>query len=545
MLKKMLSLLLAMVFCFALFAGCGGNTDDTTAAPQNDTTASVETTEATEPAYTTPDMSGIKITQYARANVDYDPEGSYVNKAVEKHLGLDLEIIELDSATEQINNMIAEKKPPELLFVNNYTHANWAGHGNDGAFINLYEYLDQMPNVKAYVEDPANAAHVKAFTYSEGVMYALPISTDGAASVTTFLYRKDVFDANNLKWPTNQEEFVQVLRDLKKIYPDSQPFVMRWLTKNMQGAQAFGHLWGGIHLLKGHYGTYFTLDEDGNYYLAQIGTAYKEMAQFFHDLTAEGLMHGSSMTIDNAGWEEAFASGKSFIGYDNVQRLPVLNAAGQALNPDFLMVAGEAFNFGTHAKETDVVSTSFPAAATSYGWMVGSTSGEETINNVLKYVDWLYSEEGITMTNWGIEGESYVVNEDGTKSFKEGFLDANGGLTATGLYQPEMSGYQDFETYMASCTPYLAESIAIGQKHLYNSPAQYYLTYNEEEQFVWDTYATTMYNYINGEWGKFVLGHRDFSEWDNLLQELKDKYHYDEILKIHESALARVLEEQA
>ena len=544
MLKTMLALLLALVFCFALLAGCGGNTDDTTAAPADDTTAApAATTEATEPEYTSPDMTGKTITIYRTTNSDYDTPNCYATGAIEKTLGVDLNWIELAEMESNVKTMIAEKKPPELMYINNYTHTNWAGFALDGAFINFMDYMDQMPNVKAYLADPENAPAVAKFSYSETEMYAIPIGSTGSSTARAFLYRKDIFDKHNIEIPTNQEEFVATLRKLKELYPNSMPFVMRSMDgTNIQGAQAWGYLFGASHVNRGAYGTFFTLDDNGEYYMAQTSQAYKEMAQFIVDMTKEGLMHASTMTIDTAGWQEALASDTSFITYDKIDRIPQIVNVGKDLNPDFVLAAFAPFNFGTHATQTDVVATGRAGGATSQGFMVSAVIDEEERNDILTYIDWLYSEEGLMVTNWGIEGESYEVLEDGSISYIDSFLEAQNGVK-TGLNAQGICGHKLFEPFLDTCDEEMAKGLVMAQEFCDRATQQYPLLYNEEEQAVWDTYAETLYTTAQGEWSKFALGQKDFAEWDSFLQLLKDSYHYDEVKAIHDSALERVLAE--
>lgn len=528
MTKRLIALLLALVLCVGVLAACGPKDDPTTESNKgNESTGTV-----TEGPYVKPDLTGVKITYYAPDDTDVVMEDTWLDSAIEKYLGLDLEIVE----GADLTGLYAAKKAPELLYLNAYSHTD-IQLGEDGAFINIYDYLDKMPNVKKYLEDPANAANVAKYTVSEGVMYYLPITQNGGnAGKYAFLYRKDIFEANNLKFPTNQNEFVDTLKKLKEIYPDSMPFVMRNMTKHMQGAQAFGHLWGGIHLLMGNYNTIFTLDADGKYYLGATSNAYKEMAQFFKELTDQGLMHQSSMTIGTTDWYTAMGNGKSFITYDKVDRLPDMNKNIKALNPDAVCVAGAPFNFGTYAKTATVVSTSFAAAATGYAYGIGETANKE---NVMKYVDWLYSEEGQIFTNYGIENESYKV-VDGKIDFIDSFLEAQGGLKKAGLWCPWLSGVTDFKAYIASADETIAESLEVAAPYEFQSPTQVALQYNDVEKLVWDTFATSAYNYALAEFSKFILGQRDFATWDDVNKELETTYHLKELLQIHESALARV-----
>lgn len=536
--KRLIALFLALVLCVGMLAACGGNGDETTAG-NDDTTAGTnggdDTTASGE--YVAPNMTGVKITQYMPDNSDYNPEDTWLNKQVEEYLGLDLNIIE----GADVNNMIAGGKAPELEFTNAFD-ATFVDTAKSGAYVNIYDHLDKMPNVKAYLEDPVNAEDVAKFLISEGELYNIPVHQDGGSPSTNnaFLYRKDIFEKNNLTFPTNQDEFYETLKTLKTLYPESYPFVLRRMSGNIQGAQGFGHLWGGIHLLTGNYSTIFTLDANGEYYLGTTSQAYKEMAEYFIKLTNEGLMHPSTMTLDNDQWYATFTSDTSFITYDKIDRMPTFQASGVELNSDFQIAAAAPFNFGSYAATTDVVSVGFPST-TGYSYAIGNTSN---IDNVCTYLNWLYSDEGYLMTNWGIEGVSFETDADGNKSLKEGFIANNGGnLTMTGLSQAAMSGHIDAMAYAAAQEEYMREAMEIILPYDGLSPKQYKLSYNESEQFIWDTYATAAYQYATKEWCKFVLGERDMSTWDAVTQELKDTYNLDILLKIHQDALARMLAE--
>ena len=527
--KRVISLILAMVCSLMLLSGCGTATNETQPEENNQTVI----------GYVAPDLSGVKITQYMPANTDYDPEKTWLNTAIENYLGLDLEIVEADGLGTLLRDMVAQWNLPDLIWTNGYSHSAYAvGYGEEqGAFINILKYLDAMPNVKAYLEDPANAKTVAAYTYKEGQMYAIPVKQTGSAAVYTFLYRKDIFEKHNLQWPTNQEEFVAVLRKLKELYPNSQPFVMRNMTKNIQGAQVMGHLWGASHIVPGNQA--FTLGKDGTYYFAPMGKAYQEMAQFFYDMIGEGLMNKSSMRIDAAGWQKSFYNNESFITYDKVDRLPILNEGGQAVNPDFKMVGGEPFNMGSYAETTDVVSTSFAGGISAYAYMIGDNAN---LDNVLAYVDWLYSDEGVEMTNWGVEDESFIIDAKGNKIFAEGFIEDQGSWNNTGLCKPANSGVVDFDAYTASCDGDMAASLEIGQKYAGTGPEQIALEFTEDEQLLLKTYASGLYQKACSEWMKFVEGQNDFAQWDEVFAYYKEIYMYDALQKAHQDAYQRMQE---
>ena len=528
MAKKLISLILAMVLCFGVLAACNGNSGDEPFVPIDPNTGE----------YVTPNLNGAKVQIYTSPIASTTKiNDNYTTKLVEKTLNMDLEYMEIDSFGNAYETLV--KDIPDITYFTGY-NASYTGYGDDGAYINILEYLDYMPNVKAFYEEYKDSGIFDKYIVRDGVMYALPVLITGSAANYVYLYREDIFKENNLTWPTNQADFEATLRTLKEKYPSSYPFVMRNLTGSMSGATTWSYLWGTPIVTYSSYSTLFTLRDDGTYELGWIGDGMKEMAQYMQKLTKEGLMHPSSFGMDANGWTAAIGAGDSFITFDKVDRIPTLNAAGRGVKEDFNMVAGAPFNMGTYATKTNVVSTSFSNPTTSAIHIIGDNANKA---NSIAYIDWLYSEEGIELTNWGVKGESYDVDENGKKYLIESWYKNYSALIECGLEQLISTGVQDFDVYIATCDESLAESLRISLEYTGKSAYQYPLKYTEEEQMIWDTYVKSTTSFIRGEWAKFAIGKEDgytFDNWGRMLEDLKKSYGYDLVLKMHQDALARM-----
>lgn len=537
--KRALALVLALVLCLGVLAGCSEETPATTPSTNAPTSGNTPSTNATTtvPVVTTPDFGGWKLVMYGPDNKDLEEEGSYLNKLVEKHLNIDWEINEVPSGTDPIATMLAEGKIPTLVYDNGFVPDQLIQDYNDGIYINIYDYLDKMPNLKAHLEsdDPKIKADVAKYTLEDGLMVAIPITQSGVATNYGYFYRADLFEKEKLTFATTQDEFYNLLKTLKTKYPASYPFVLRQLTGNMQQlSDGWGVTWGQKthHTLRGYNGTWFMHDEAGKYYVGQTSDGYKEMAQYFVKLTNEGLLHPSSMTLDTAGWNEAFASETSFISYDKMDRIPSILAA--CANIQGVRLVGAApIAMGTNG--SNIVN---PIAATGSSFKIGNDKA--TLENTLKFVDWLYSEEGITMTNWGKEGESYTVDANGKKAMKKEFIDAQGSLTLSGLSVRGLVGYVDFDSYISTLNEDMKTSLELTAPYQAGF-AQTQVTLNEDEKLVDDTYGQAWYTYANGELAKFMLGQRDFSTWDAFKTELMKDYKGEELMKAHQAALDRAL----
>lgn len=516
MLKKILSVILALTMVAGL-VGCGG-----TEIKDPDVTIDAADLET----YETPNLNGETLDLYMPANDDFDAEGSYADQVISKALNVNVVYHELDSFDEQYYPMMAEGIIPSLTSANSWTDDN-NKMGEDGAYINIYDYLDAMPNVKKFLEEnEAAQAFIRDCSAASGVLYAIPIVESGNAECSGYIYRQDIFEANDMTFPTTQDELYNTLKQLKTLYPESYPFVMRHMNGNMNGVSRWAPTWGSTNQEPGVINTYLTL-QNGNYVLSPATQGYKEIAAYMKQLLEEELMHPSTMTLDGAGWIEAFASGTSFISFDKMDRLPSINQAGQAVDPNFKVVGAAPIAMGTNGR----AETQAPNA-TIRTFMIGKNDQLET---TLKFVDWLYSEEGIIATNWGVEGESYKVNADGEKELTL----ADGTFGTSGLGKYGVVGFKDFDAYLASVDEDLADSIRTCLEKATADP-QVRLVYNEEDQLTINTYGKPCYRYAVGEVTKFIMGMRDFSEWDTYLEEL-ETYHLSELVEIHEKAYAEAM----
>ena len=193
MLKKTLALLLVLVMTVGVLAGCNETKDPNTDNPSN------ENGEL--------NFNGETLDVYLAANNDLDVEGSYADQIISKAVNLNLVFHELDNFDAQYNPMLAEKKIPSLTLRNSWTVEN-NKLGEDGAMINIYDHLDKMPNVKAFMETEDGKLFAGNVSAADGVLYAVPLVETGKAATYGYIYRKDVFDANNTK--TTSKKFDSV-----------------------------------------------------------------------------------------------------------------------------------------------------------------------------------------------------------------------------------------------------------------------------------------------------------------------------------------------
>ena len=154
----------------------------------------------------------------------------------------------------------------------------------------------------------------------------------------------------------------------------------------------------------------------------------------------------------------------------------------------------------------------------------------------------LYSDKGIELTNWGVEGESFEIVY-GIKQFLPdsggyyGFRYVSSGLGVLGL-----CGYFDCDTYYASQEQNVVEAINLFSRYNNETGKGYRLTYTENEQRIFDTYFQRTYDICLARFQEFIEGRKDPAyDWDAFVDEINYMVP-DEMITIHNAALERYLQ---
>ncbi len=529
MFKRLLALMLAMVMCLGLLVGCGNNGDDETTSkqgtPDSDDAGSYDGELLfDEPFY-------IECVTYSVT--DAERNNSEAVKAIRQATNVYLSYTELDSFDQQYALMLTDQEIPDLSFF--WSNEFAPVYGPKGAFIDLMEYIDKMPNVKKAMETYPVA--FSEYINEDGSMYALPMITTGSTGAYQYLYRKDIFEKHDLTWPTNQEEFYNVLKKLKELYPNSYPFCLRNLDT------------GGLAYFANHYGcdmttptatfTYVSLNhETGEWYQAESSTAMRECVTFINKLIDEGLMLKTSLTLDTDGWQTAFASEKCFITYDKLDRLEVLNPIIQDENPDAKLVGGAPFAMGTNGtpyiKKAD--------GSTTYNFAVGR---DANVNKMVVFLDWLYSDEGIEVTNWGLRGKHYTVNEEGENVYTDYCYEIAeeehiGIKFATSFGYPGICAISDYEAYLTSLDADTIASYRTAETLQQRQGQPILSSYNDSEQMVIDMYGLSLLNWSRQTMVEFMSGERECTdaEWDWFTSEVENR-HLSQLIAAHKSCYER------
>lgn len=517
--KKCLSLILAAVLYLGMAAGC--KSGDKSSAASSGTQIADTASQDSGPLFSKP----VNISMMIRSNPSWPFQKDwYVKKLIKDEANVDLEVTAVpeEGYQSKANVMFASGKLPDLIWCIGNDLARQ--YGPQGALVDVLKHADEMPNFKKWYG--ANTDYALNFLSADGALYQMPEQGADESNRQGWLYRKDVFDKLKIPVPTNQDEFYNALKKLKEAYPKSYPFVFRDALEVKMSLMAPS--WGSDYpdAVDGRMMRY---DYDaGKWFFGPTNDGYKEMLQFYNKLYKEGLMMPNVLSIDTKGWQDAISNNDSFVTLDYLSRIGFFNTAMRQTNPDFTMAYMDSPSFGTNGVNKIAYS-----AKDILGFVVSNQS--KHLDEVLKYLDWMYSDKAVDLLSWGREGETYKTENGGRKWID--YTTAADVKKGTGF---ETDGFYQIFNFDAEFATFGDEiKTAVKQSRASDMKRQPVLSYTQDEMEIYDTAGTSILNYVAEETSKFILGERGFDTWDDYVKHIND-LGLDQLKKIHEDSYTRI-----
>lgn len=382
--KRIFTLMLAVLMVAGLFAGCSGNGSDSSKEwlkPDN-----VDLT-ADKP------WEGYTVTMAFYSNYDIDAN-AWLFQKIKEETGIIIEPICYTSTVyfEKLGGWIATRDLPDLFTSGNLDKTEIDMYGSQGALVNLNDpdVLDLIPSFKEiYIDDAENYALYSQYFTEDGAMYCIPVYDMSRDVNHCLMYREDVFEDLGIEPWTDTESFLNALRALKKAYPDSYPFTGSDFFM-MVGRMAYSFNTNGLG---------FAYDYDTEkWYSGVTSTEFRELANLLQTMFKEGLIDPDIFTNTSAEVDAMMLNNKSFVTHNWIGRMAVENPAGQKLNSDFHIVPGNAIGNGKFLK-LDKFDGQGGLHVTN-----GPNQGA-----ALAVVEWLFSDEGSYIASVGVEGDNYEV----------------------------------------------------------------------------------------------------------------------------------------
>jgi putative aldouronate transport system substrate-binding protein len=428
--------------------------------------------------------------------------------------------------TEKFNILVASGDIPDIMVNADKEVLNRGGV--NGVFEPLNDYMDKyMPNVKKALSEKGDAE--KMIKNDNGKTYYLGRLT-AVKAANTFLVRQDWLDKLGIKAPTTTDEMYNMLKLFKEKDPngngknDEIPFTCRGKLTSLSGfMEGFGL-----------YGKDAFNVENGKVKYTYTDARYKNALVYLNKLYKEKLIDNEYTTNDLNTWQSRLTNGTSGLTYDMFVRADFLNNLMK--NDSNAKFTGVMPLKGTDGKAVTKDQQKLIGAATS----VSSKSKYKV--EIAKFFNWMYSEEGVLVTNFGVEGDQYTkangqpqytdkVMKDPKKSalivlYGDGFRD-NWPYKTDIRYENAMGSEQQNK---------LRDSI---DSHVIpNYPDS--LTYTDEERKVMTSKYTQIQTYWDEMANKFILGTESLDKFDDFAKKI-DSMGIQDVLKVQQSAYDRFM----
>jgi len=413
--------------------------------------------------------------------------------------------------------------------------------GPQGLLLPISDYLDQMPHVKAMLEEHADEAEL--LKASDGKIYKIPTVKTADVNTQGFCIRADVLKANGIDPDSikTMDDLFDALMTLKEANGGKAVYGIRSgsnLTEFTYFARAFG---------------VYSIDFIGNLQYNNETKKYeypiesqnlKDAVAYFAKLYKNGILPADCMTMSDQQWDAANKANELFFFVDNCPNLPNFNQNLWNMGVDdaeYICIMSPAYNGTVYpwkaGRELD----------SSWGFVISAKS--KSLEGVFSYIDWLYNKENLEYLVFGIEGETSVRDQNGrlvnTMSGEEGtkLNTENYGFGMNWnwcVYRPAFPYLQWDKTALVYYPDELTQGV-IAQyeavlEDLYLLPPDSVLSFTEEQNDDLKDYKTPIDTFIQENVASFILNQKSMDEWDSFVEGF-NKMNPDRVVEIYNEAL--------
>lgn len=538
--KSVLTFLISMIMVITLFSSCTDNGTTETPAPStsaqtSEAPAEISGSQVTFPLVDEPvtftsfcSMQDARtITTYAE-NMYYQEMGKLTNVYFEFHHPA------ANGAGEAFNLMMASQEYDDVIrgFYSYYAP------GVDDAIsqeiiVPLNGFLDRLPNLMSKIGDDKNL--LRQMLTDSGNYWMLPcFLTEEQGAWGGPVVRKDLLD----KFGMNSPETIADWEVMLTAYRDEAGMPDGPMSLSPSGFSPLLTISSAYGVAASFGSGFGWINKDGVATATPLEPGYKEYLQLMNDWYTKRLIDQDFTT---AGF--------------------MVSAMPDVLNGK-IGVTDSTYDLSTFSRSFNEDQASWEMAAVSlpvknkgdilhlrqsqeilrpgYSDAISTSVASEDIGTLLSYYDYMYSDEGSLLANWGVENVTFTYDSNGKPQYTElilnnsesmSFLEANdtylGGRNMPGMYEWTR------ELNDASLASMKVWNIA-NNDWVFPGSA----TMNAEEGQRFSQIMGDVQTYVNESVIGFIVGTKSFEEYDEFLQQIKDMK-VEEAVQIKQASLDR------
>lgn len=463
-----------------------------------------------------------------------------VFQEMEKRTGIKVEWIHppAGQGKEKFNLMLSSMDLPDVIV---YDLMNAPGgvskYADDGVIIPLNDLIDKYaPNYKKYLDTHPEIR--KNVTAEDGnIYYFTMLRVDPTLRV--FMgpqIRKDWLDKLQLPVPTTTDELYQVLKAFKEKDPNGNGKADEIPYSGVK----FKDTEFGIGKLLWPFGVHYSFYQDnGQVKFGPLEPGFKEGMLFIQKLYKEGLLDPDYVLLDRSKLDGKVMNHQ--VGALYHYQMQKFMDTMRPKDPNFNIVAMPHLKGpnGTQSMfEEQYIHSTVPSNSAAI------TTANKNPAETVKWLDYAYSEEGHMLFNFGVEGQTYNM-ENGTPVYTDLIMNNPDGLiksAAMGKYIMALNGWpmaQDPGYFNQMMPDFSIEAINVW-KNVATSGILPLLSHTPEEEKKVATIMTEINTYADEMFDKFVMGIESLDNYEKFVATLK-QMKIDEVIAIKQEALDRYM----
>ena len=571
--KKLVSLLLILAMLLTL-AACGGNQENSAAseaassieseaaeapvedAPAEEPPAEAETAEEApesaaeeaEPAHVVEyPMTDEEITLsywnlYMNNLVGYldNYNDHYLNDAVAEQTGVRIEWhdISFASATENFNLIVASGDYLDFMPVTKYYTGGLAKALDDGAIIDLTDYLEEW--APDYLAAMSSGNTRKELSDDNGRVLQFYTIQDQFMPVSGLTVRQDWLDELGMEVPTTIDELYDALVAVKNNYPEcKRPLYIDKEGKMNEIYGAFDTMALSMEIgMMAAEGVHIAVyQKDGVAMSGLQADGYREYLEFFNKVYEAGLTDPDFYIASDSGTSQNAnrSAGDQFIWYGNSDDFSTIEDASD--DPDINVQAmapivkneGDTYRYGEVHTYLGMQQASVMSTCEYPEYAIG-------------FLNYFYSDEGKYIANYGIEGDTFEFDENGEPHYTSVVLNDEV-PTNVSMMMYSFSSIPTYNIRSRSFSAYLDKEIEAMEMWAEKSTGEYVMptmNFTTEESAEYASIASDLYTYACQTVLKFITGATDITDdtWAEFQNALTDMG-IDRCVELYQIALDR------
>lgn len=542
--KKANRLLAAALLGALVLSSCGGNgTSSTADSSANTQSASSAQSDSQDPGELSTDEK-ITVTWYQQnntSNVFTSMGDQECFQLYAEHANVEIEWqhpADGSDANEQLNLIIASNQLPDVILW------NWKGmpggiskYISEKVILPLNDYMQYAPNYQAAMDQYPDVA--KVIPLDDGTIPAF-YQMDPDPRRTTYagiIMRTDWLETLDLPIPVTLEEWHDTFKAFKEQDPNGNGVAdeIPWTESKDSLLSSFMPAFG---IMQGMYINQETGKVDYGPYNAE---AFKEFLTTMNSWYQEGLIDPEFATNDS--------------------KMLTSKIVGNLGGATYGYVGG---GVGTYTKSARVDNPTFsikgipgPQAADGKTYMVANdalmkigggaaiTTQCKNPERVAAMIDYGYSEEGQTLLNYGVEGESFTI-VDGQETFVDSIMNPSEGLSRVQAVIPYAQPIYGFAKVM----DYDAQAQIQYEIEEQNESIENWvtcdtslmihpnMTFTTEESSEYSLIYNEIKTYVDEMTLKYILGTESLDSFDQFIQNLQNM-NVERMIEIYQGAYDR------